>query len=159
MGNTIIHYFKRSVMTKKGRVDKMFARSITVKGKKYYRIVKSYRVNGKVKQAYVFACGPGEIGKENAELFLADDSDYKSNLLSLKDNPKVKRLVRSLIPSQGYENRRKGQSDNIWEGRAKKYHCLERDEDVTLRVLKDTGVTICLDAGPGHECKKCEWNS
>ena len=136
----------------------MFARTITIKGKKYYRIVESYRVNGKVKQAYVCSLGEGETGKENAERFLGDDSGYTAKLDLVKDNPKVKRLVCSLVQKSGYETRRKGENSNIWEGRARKLHCPESDKKVTIRVLKDSGTTICLEAGRGRECNKCDFN-
>jgi hypothetical protein len=38
----------------------MFVRAITVKGKKYYRLVESYRQHGKVKQRYITSIGNQE---------------------------------------------------------------------------------------------------
>ena len=136
----------------------MFARTVTVKGKKYWRIVKSYRDNGKVKQAYVCAMGEGETGRENAQSYLDDISDYIQRLESVRENPKIMRLVNRILPDKKrYEDRRKGQNDCVWTGRAKKIKCPVIGGIATIRVLRDSGQTICLDSPNDRKCKGCEW--
>ena len=134
----------------------MFARTVTVKGKKYYRIVENFRVNGKVKQAYVCSCEPEGVGEENADSFLAAGDSSPDIELLLKDNPKIKRLVRSLQPGHAYENRRKGIRDETpFVGRTRIRKCPSINEKVTLREERNTGLTICPDSRNGKVCKNC----
>ena len=70
----------------------MFIRAATVKGKKYYRLVESYRENGKVKQRYIASLftedmlelNSPEVMAEMVAGILKDDTGFADDLIGDK---------------------------------------------------------------------------
>ena len=77
----------------------MYIRSVKVKGKRYYRIVESYREHGKVKQRYLTALGSDKTGDEEYRPAVLEDMQ-RDDIRSVEDHPELKKLALKLAKEE-----------------------------------------------------------
>jgi hypothetical protein len=76
----------------------MFIRTVTVKGHKYYRLVESYRKDGKVKQRYIATiCSQETWDINEPEAFVDQVADYIRDMTDAVPETRNKKTDRQAV--------------------------------------------------------------